>query len=665
MKETQQSIFLQKWKNVMKPVLRYSLSQDGKSISEKKLNKFLDDIIARRLETFKVTLDNNYRNIKIHTDFLSIIDYIENNSLILGGGATVFFNHDQIDNPAIYYLIDNMDERAAVKKHMKTLPENSLELMLEDIHQGNIKLKNNTYYGVQGNKYFRFHNLYIAEAITMLGRNIISTASAGFEGFLGDNIYFNDINEVFQYIVCIIEEYNENYTNLDLCGIPDMPDITNEMVVNRILEKCAFDMPDSMRENLSNMILELSKDIKVLLYYKNNLYEFLRLPIMKDKLAFVIQNAGILMVPDRKKVENQECVPIIDELWNFLKIYVHYNHPIYDRIRKTKYTSKKAVFYIDTDSNFIALNPFVVFTFDEILQGKLYGMSKHDIEFTTCNLLTIFLNEVVKENLYTMASRMNVPEEFVPRLSMKNEFYFRRIIFTLSKKRYIALKVLKEGRLLNNGLGTEELKGFDFKKSVTKSTIREFYTNLCVDEILRADEIDQRAVFRKIKAFEQEMRESLMNMEPTYYKQAAVQAADHYKKPYSNFGYKALMLWNALCPNYAMKPPVNVDVIPIQELSKPKVLMMLKEKYPETYELLNRNILCNPNPNISHMSLNYIAVPRGMNYTIPGWLKEVLDIESIIDANINMIISITDSVGLKALVKGKSGSPHLSNIIDL
>lgn len=665
MKEKQESIFLQKWKKVMMDTLILKYQGEGKTVSKKKLNQFLDDMIDRHMQEFKVILENNYRKKKVNTDFLSLIDHIEKRELILGGGATVFLNHDQKDNPMIYYLIDNMAERSAIKKHNKTLPEGSFELMMGDIKQGNVKLKNNTFYGALGNKYFRFHNIYVAEAVTMLGRNIISTAAVGFEGFLGDNVEFNEESEVFQYIININNEYQEKHSHIDICGIPGLPVITNEMVCNRILDKCKFDMSDSCVSNITDVILGLSAEVKCLLYFKNNLYEFLKIPVITDKLAYVIQNMGVLMAPEYGKIPNEECVPLVKELWELLNVYVYYSHPIYDRIRKTKYTSKKAVFYIDTDSNFIALNPFVTFALDEVLQGKLHGMTRRDFEYTTCNLITIFLNHVVEENLFTMARKMRVPEEFVPKLNMKNEFYFRRIIFTLSKKRYIALKVIQEGRLLNGGEGKEELKGFDFKKSVTKETIRNYYTNLCLDEILRADEINPRNIFRKIKEFEGEMRQSLVNMEPTYYKQAAVQTADHYKVPYSNSGYKALMLWNTLCPNYAMKPPANVDIIPIKEMNKPKVLMMLREKYPETYELLNRKILCNPNPNIAGMKLNYIAVPRGMTYEIPGWLVEILDIDSIIDANINMIISITNSVGLKALVKGKSGRPHISNIIDL
>lgn len=661
----------------MSKALQLKFATSGRKVSKKKISQYLDKVIDRRLRNMQVDVANNYRRTVAHSDFLSVIDFIENNSLILGGGATIFLNHNQKDNPVIYYLMDNMAERSMVKKRNKTLPEGSFALLMGEISSSNIKLKNNVYYGAIGTPYFRFHNVFIAEAITMTGRNIICTAAMGFEGFLGDNMYFNELDEVYQYIINIANEYNDNYKGKELSKLSTMPDITNEMVYNRIIDRCAFTMTNKMKENLFDVIVNLGADIKVLVYFKNNLYAFLRIPVIIDRFTYIVQNIGILRVPDIRKIENPEIADLLTELWEAISIYVYYNHPTYDRIRKTLYTDKKSVFYIDTDSNFLGLNEFVQFTKNDVLDRRWYGLSEKDIEFATVNIITIFLSYVVRENLYTMGRQMQVPEEFVPKLDMKNEFYFARIIFTAKKKRYIALKILQEGRLLNNGLGKEELKGFDFKKSVTKTPIKNFYTDLCLDEVLRAETIDTRAIFRKLKNFEHEMRQSLLDMEPTYYKQAAIQEASHYKIPYSNSGYKALVLWNTLCPNYALQPPAYVDILPIKELNyvnkgkegvpkKPSEgQTLLMEKYPETYELLYKNILCNKNELIRNMSLNYIAVPRGMDYEIPPWLKEIVDVESIVNANISMITSITDSIGLTTLIKGKSGKPHLSNIIEL
>lgn len=634
--------------------------------ARKKLDSYLDEVIDRRLQNMTVDLINNYRGKIVHTDFLSLIDHIEKNQLIIGGGATLFVPHTTKDNPAIHYLMDNIAQRKVIKRRLKSLEYGSTLYRVTDNLQINKKLKNNTYYGAQGNKFFRFNNIYIAEAITNCGRNIISSAAAGFEAFLGDNIFFNEIDEVYTYISNIAMDYVNEYSGIDLATfLNGIPTITNEMLVKRILDKCKFNMDDKIKERLSDLIIELDPQIKILLWYKNNLFEFLRIPVIKDKIAYLFQTVDVLTAPDINNISTEEGKGIIKDLWSCISMYVFNNHPIYDRIRKTRYTSKKAVYYIDTDSVFLALNPFVQFVKNEVIDNNFNYMNETDVEFTACNLLTIFLNDVVKGNLYGMGRGMKVPEEYIPKLDMKNELYLRRIVFTDKKKRYLALKMLREGALLNDGLGTTEIKGFDFKKSVTKESVRDFYVNLCLEELLRSDEINLRNIFRKMKAFEAEMRRSLEALEPTYYRQVSVQLPDHYKAPYSNSGYKALVLWNTLCPKYAMQPPVNADIIPIKDLRSPKMQELIKTKYPDVYRQLESKILNNRNPDIAGMGLNYITVPRGTEYEVPVWLHDVLDIDSIIEGNVKLFTSISKSIGINTLVKGSTGRVHLSNIIAL
>ena len=64
--------------------------------------------------------------------------------------------------------------------------------------------------------------------------------------------------------------------------------------------------------------------------------------------------------------------------------------------------------------------------------------------------------------LRTMCGYMNITKEWAQRLNMKNEFFYRRMIFVSAKKRYAGLMILKEGMIINDGAGDIDIKGLLF-----------------------------------------------------------------------------------------------------------------------------------------------------------------------------------------------------------
>ena len=642
----------------------------GDEVSEKRVQKYLEKLIQKKFKSPKLYLVNNYRRKIVASDLANLAEVIYSQNLIMGGAGAIFVPHAMIKNPLIGYIISRMDLRKHYKKERGKYEKGTPMWLMNDIAQGNTKIALNSLYGVTGYAKFILYNIFLAQAVTTMGKNIIATAACGFENFLADNIRFDEPSELIEYIQNICEEYKGKYENqMDLTMIGVVK--SDEEVVERLLKKCGFTIPYAVRHHVEEIVSRCSPGEKLMLYFKNNFLEFNRVSMIKEKIMYIIANTPELKLPDIGKIPSQEVQDAVNDLWKFYDAFVFYNYPIYDKVRKMSYGTREAVLYIDTDSNFISLMKWIMQVRDEFFHGDFTQVSRDEFIYVCVNIITIFLNFVVDRNLKMLCAEMQVAPEWRKYLSMKNEFFFKRILFSDVKKRYIDLMMVQEGQLLYhtgpNGEkipGDPEIKGFDFRKAVTKDTVREFYTDICLNDILMADKIDIRTIMHKINDFKKELERSMRAGESKYFKQANVAIPSHYANPYQIQGVKGVMLWNALCPEYAIELPSDVDIVPIKDLSKKKNQEWFKEHYPDYYEKLQYNILNNRNPAIANMSLNTLAKPKNDTIQLPPWFKDLLDADAVIDTALSLFHPIMESLGPKVL-RASSTKQHMTNIVDL
>ena len=673
--QKKEAIFITKWKDAMKSqiLLKYA----DKSLSSKKIDKYLDALVEDYISNPQIIVSNNYRNQNVKTDLLSLIDAIEEQQLIIGGGGVLYVQHDTEgrENILYDYIVKKQDERSFHKKERKKYPDDSNEWVFEDILQLAIKIIINSLYGVHGYDGFVLYNRFIAESITNEGRQIITTAVTVFDNFLSGGIKYNTEDELFQHIMNIKYEHDTKFNGISMdTSVFDITDLDTK-VIKRLINMCAFDASDQFIINIQDMIRNLSDEVKIMIYYKNNLYEFSRLPFIRDKLKYIMDNLDDLKAPETYLIKDDVILSLIDDLWEFYETFVFYNYPIYDRVRKAMYTDRSSVLYVDTDSNFLGLNDWVTFVKEEVCENS-FNKPVSDIEFISVNLLAIFLSKVINSGLLTLAKHMNVKEEYGKKYNMKNEFYLSRIIFTDAKKRYVSNSILQEGQLLNNGLGKADIKGFDFKKAGTKQFLKETYTDICLNDILRADHIDVELIYRKVLQLKKDIALSMEAGESTFFKQANVNIIEHYANPYSTQGVTSVLLWNTLNPTYAMELPTDCDIVPIKELTGPKYsngkeiwpnkkfVMEFADKFPDAYDKLVKDIYSNPNELIRNMGLKSLAKPKNSEIELPEWFNFLLNKEKVIQDAIDLILPILKSLGLNGL-KTNASTEYVTNIIDL
>ena len=665
------------WKTEMSKLLKMKY---GDKFTKSEINDKLDKIIKKDLKNQNVTVFNNYTNTAVRTNVLDLTDSIEANHLIITGGGCLFLPHGTKPNILIDFILEIMKRRKDAKKMRKNFEKGSDGWLKWDIAQLLNKLVINSLYGCMGYPGFLLYNVFTAEAITSEGRFIITTAINCIEAFLGNAFYFVDESELTHYIYTIHAEYKK-YGELDVSkfGINDyLP-----LVYDRLIEKSKFTMTDKMKENLLDMLTGKPQGELALLYYKNNLLEFSKLDFVKAKFKYIIENNGLLSFCEMDLLKNDEMRQVTKSIWDLYEVFVLYNYPINDKIRKAMYLPKTRALYTDTDSVFVSVCHLVDYIKNDVLHGNNPMASDNDLTFTSVNLMLIFINIAVDRYLKTLCYSTNIEPEYAEKLGMKNEFYLKRILFVEKKKRYISLSILQEGQLLGKGRGKPEIKGFEFIKSNVKPYLRDFYTQLATDEILEADEISPSRIFKKMAQLKSDIEYGMSHGDSKFYKQAKVKTPDNYKNPFSTQGVTAVMLWNAICPTMAIELPADVNIVPIKSLRLPKppertkpteVVQLdpfknknieeLADKYPDVYQRLYNEIYTNVNPQIRYMNLSSIALPKNSNITIPQYVFDLINYDDIVTNSIQLFLPVMESLGIRS-VPTTSNTNHMTNIVQL
>ena len=665
------------WKTEMTKLLKMKY---GDKFTKSEINDKLDKIIKKDLKNQNVTVFNNYTNTAVRTNILDLTDSIEANHLIITGGGCLFLPHGTKPNILIDFILEIMKRRKDAKKMRKNFEKGSDGWLKWDIAQLLNKLVINSLYGCMGYPGFLLYNVFTAEAITSEGRFIITTAINCIEAFLGNAFYFVDESELTHYIYNIHTEYKK-YGELDVSkfGVNDyLP-----LVYDRLIEKSKFTMTDKMKTNLLDMLTGKPQGELALLYYKNNLLEFSKLDFVKAKFKYIIENNGLLSFCEMDLLKNDEMRQVTKSIWDLYEVFVLYNYPINDKIRKAMYLPKTRALYTDTDSVFVSVCHLVDYIKNDVLHGNNPMASDNDLTFTSVNLMLIFINIAVDRYLKTLCYSTNIEPEYAEKLGMKNEFYLKRILFVEKKKRYISLSILQEGQLLGKGRGKPEIKGFEFVKSNTKPYLRDFYTQLATDEILEADEISPSRIFKKMAQLKSDIEYGMSHGDSKFYKQAKVKTPDNYKNPFSTQGITAVMLWNAICPTMAIELPADVNIVPIKSLRLPKppertkpteVVQLdpfknknieeLADKYPDVYQRLYNEIYTNENPQIRYMNLSSIALPKNSNITIPQYVFDLINYDEIVTNSIQLFLPVMESLGIRS-VPTTSNTNHMTNIVQL
>jgi hypothetical protein len=650
----------------------------------------LSEIYSDNLKAPPTNLVNNYKGISVQCSLEEIFNIILSKNCILAGDGVLFQPHDKSLSDMVPVIIKYQQDRKKEKNLMKQYEKGTAEYLYHDRNQRNKKVVINALYGLFGYSKFRFFNINIAQAVTASGQLIISTATCCFENFLADNTKFI----LFEECMLFINRMKSFYSNLpeeDKIIFSYLPDVSPKAAVRRIAEHSYNEYTETEAKYIVDCVTSLTRDELKLIYYKNNLREFNDTEYIHNLLQEIFDaiehiQLGELSAFDEPDKFNTVCQPnakeLVEKLIHLYDIFVLDTHQIFDRVRRTKYTPKKSVMYIDTDSNFVALEEFVDY-FMKTINDKYNNMESFIFKCTS--ILTMIVSHVVSLTYTEFAKSMSMNMDYGSRIRMKNEFLFSILVFGTAKKRYFGKMIIQEGKLIKEGKGDIEIKGFDFKKAATKKEIYDKICKMLFNTILEVNQISYGDILRSANEFKNNIRKDILNGSNLYYKQLSVSSPDKYKNPYSMQGIKGVLLWNAIVEKHdRMEFPTEVDIIPIpfdkfsekgfaEFLQNPRGFFnthINDAKYKVIYgfyqnyntEFCRMISTIQEHPDIWTKFPSSIAKPRALK-ELPDWLKYIIDIDSIVHNNVNLINPILESVGVP-IINEKLG-PMFTTLVSL
>jgi len=617
-------------------------------IDKKDLKKFLINIANERVENPKAELHNNYVHRTMDVDLLTVYDWFNQTEPIAGGFGVFFKNQNQVLNPAAVMLNNFLTLRKQYKGKLKDYKETSYEYAAYDRMQLTEKINANSYYGASGAPTSNFFNLYTATSVTATGQSLISTTETAFEAFMTNNVGFIDLDDCLNFMRNVIKEDK-------IIDDKFLPIVSVELLMKR-MKGMFFDYKEEYDDILFTFVMNLDQKIMNRIFFKNNLYAFSNLPKIRNKLTTIMLKVKEFKDPNKVP---ESIKTNIEDLWDYYKEFVFYNHFAFNRIQRLKNDKRKCVVVVDTDSNMLNLNPWVQFLFNYVIKvdSRLMDRDPDQLRFVCVNIMCYVLTNMITEVLWKYTKGANILKEYRPKINMKNEFLFTRLILSGKKKRYISSVRLREGKEIYPE--KIDIKGMDFVKSSTREETKKYFINLVKEKLLYAKDINISEILRELEGFEAVIRASLQRGEKSFLIPKSVKELGAYKDPFKEQGVRGIIAWNYLYPNKEIDLPEKVDIVKVK-LTNEKEVEEVKHVEPQMYEIIVKNILNSKEKKIAEKGVAIIAIPRNVE-RIPEWLMPFIDYDTIVNDNLSRFYSVLESMGIETIKTSKK--EYFSNIL--
>ena len=255
---------------------------------------------------------------------------------------------------------------------------------------------------------------------------------------------------------------------------------------------------------------------------------------------------------------------------------------------------------------------------------------------------------------------------------MKNEFMFRRFFLMLTKKRYGASIVLREGNIIIPF--KPEIKGLDFMKAGVTDDVTERFSKMLKDHILFSDELELHELMRDLKAFENEIYHDLRKGGTRFLKPQMYKAEEAYAKIKDSNGrvvgtkawslpvFRGSAVWNELYPAQKIYSLDRVKVVKLTITSESD-LEKIKHKFPEEYKMIKEKVFHSSRPEIQKAGLKVISLPASVT-TIPAWILEFINYDIIISDVISSFRSVLEALKLEEIYfKTPNGNANVTSCL--
>jgi hypothetical protein len=673
------------WKNSVKEIINMVWKD---KIPADILETHLNTIIKNHERAFPaIEMRNIYTNNGLKIPLNELLNIIQKENLCIEGNNTLTYSYERIKTPLPDIIIDLNAERSRHKKKAKELAEEIYELkkkreitegsdieirrQSEEALQNAQKMVINSIYGVQGQDGSILYSPDTAGAVTSQGRSLISEMMWSIERMLYGTVRFSSFSEFFCFLYTITTEVHIDSPLFQYITYwPTKRDIKRKLI------SLLYDIPN-LYTGLSNIELTLYHFInnltaleRVYLYYKCDL---MKLIVQNPKIFKLFYD--LFQDPDSYNSTSERdtpphYIPILNQIAEIVEEFVIVKMTTPNRIIKYGTRRRRGIILSDTDSIVINLHPYV-----KKLSELFYTRQGYDISmcnhlafnnerlcFKIVNIMSYLCVHVTKIAAQLFCKSGNVPKDFYKYISMKNEFYFMRmVIYINAMKNYICYVRLNEGKHQDEITAT----GIKLNSSTSNPQVKDAIMRIIEHQILKSETINPASVLRSVKQIEQDIITRTMQGDITFGKRGRYSGPHGYKTVkrkikkeneknknevpgiYTSSVGRSCYIWNLLYP--ASK--INVgDYAYIFDTTLESLydLEKMKIKFPHEYDEIKRIIFENANePYLARYGLRSIAIPMTDTvHSIPPWIIDFIDYENLTNKHLQPIISLLPSIGI-------------------
>lgn len=630
-------------------------------------------IYDKRVQDTEVQLYNNYENFVAKSTLVGMIDWFQHTKPLIAESGVFFHQKSEKRNLNIEIIKECMlDARNVHKKEKFAAMDAGDEFTaaIKDLQQGNDKKAANSGYGAEGQSSSFLFNIHSAMSVTACGRGQISTACQCFENLLADNVKFFHMNEYFNWVYNIVHEQPEwEFDTFDI--IPIVP--SRNQFIDRFKSK--FGHEDLCNEEMIGQTYDyLDDELRVRVYYKANLREFLMMRVPSDMLTDIAESDVEFVDPNKIPEELRKPIKKLTEL---VMEFVGYKYSIFRYEDRTRYQKRKVAIVIDTDSNFIYYGDILRHIVENVLPPKLFKNKNKSDEYKmrVLNVLSDFTTQAITRTLHHYLGVVNVAEEDRQYIKMKNEFYYSRVIVTYAKKSYVGLQKRQEEVIF--GKPKLDVKGVNFFKSTASADTSKFiYDKILMEQLLQPKDgkVSLRKTYEAIYKFQQEISGEIAKGNTGYLKQSIkVKTPDAYAVPLRIGQYKAVYVWNKLNDDVdRIDLPATVTLVKVQLQTKKDAAKL--ENWPKIYERVIKLFDTDPeigdyiDPKDGKMKagkgIKAIALPDGMD-EVPDWVLAIIDVETLVSDNMKLFTQLYKPLGMSKGSTAHNGATinYYTNIV--
>lgn len=536
----------------------------------------------------------------------SLLNYINNNlrsNNILVPTFTSYLNPEVEKSILSEFIAINVKKRSAAKKLMhKAKAEGNTDLYnAKNNEQNMMKIYNNSLSGAFAQKACILYNPTAHSTLTSITRTITSLSNANNEKLVAGNRYYrcgrdilNNITYIITYvnkeqIKSVMQKYNLHYPTVEetirvLKYSSDlyMHDVTyynkyiipylNTLNPEELAAICYIGDLYQLKEFNSDFIKNLIDQLTTKVEYVEE-----DDPVNKLKEADEAVLTFALQIwfyevrgygKDFEKMHNDGlAIKIYATYLNIINTLIKYKdffntffmqNIFPNNSFRLNFMRRRTVVLSDTDSTCFTLDNWVKWYYN----GE-FRIDSKSIAIAGC--ISYIASQAIKHQLALLSRYMNIPQENLDVLSMKNEFLWLVHDPCEVSKHYFAYTVMQEGNVFTKP--DIEIKGVHLKNSANPQYIVEDGKKLMhhiLDSVANNRKINLREIVRHIIELENNIEERIKQGNSLFFKRSKIKDKEAYALDEMKSPYHRHTLWvDVFSEKYGNIPEPPYDVIKI------------------------------------------------------------------------------------------------------